>query len=229
MGFGDVCGFGNWAHRSSTSSEEFKRFILSAHDLYIELRRKGYFVKLLADGVMFVKELDNDAKSKEICVNSLCDTSILTDRIQGLINRIPHPRPTGFRIRMVKGDVWKLKSSPAYEERVEVDYVGYTVNLAFRLLSYQKNTPLICHESLKEFVNGKFFQSTSLMFKKINNTVSHVSGIDDEDLDDLWEYTCLGKEKECSFKHCEKNLKHSCLKSLIDSNGPVIKNQKRNL
>lgn len=100
-----------------------------------------------------------------------------------------------FRIRIVANHVGKLTATHTKnEKRKQTDYLGYSINLASRLLEVERRKPCICHQGVKEILNGKKIAGYELAFAKIKRPDSCPRGVDAEDLDDLWSFGRSGKE-----------------------------------
>ena len=201
VGFGDISGFTNWAHRFTINQKVFTEFILSVHDRYLAMREKGYFVKLLADGLMFVREIDAAKNTEREIYSCLINSYVLGKEIRLMIEAMPYPRPDGFRTRIVMGETWKLESIDRLKIK-EVDYIGYIVNLAFRLLNVEKTVPFICHESIKDKTNPASLEMINMKMESVNVAKLSIQGITDDDLQDLWSYGC-NKSEKCLSQKCE--------------------------
>jgi len=189
VAFADILGFAPWIRRASNSPEELKKFVIHLYRKFTYLSTgKGYFVKLLGDGAMIVRELENGHHNCKTVIAMLKDMDCLHKYINNIIERSGFPRPTGSRIRIAAGHVIKLTSQ--FCDRncfLQDDYIGYPVNLAARLLDVLPATePVICHESVKDVV-GKKGDKHELIFRqlKIDNE-RRLDGIDEEDLNSLW-------------------------------------------
>jgi len=69
------------------------------------------------------------------------------------------------------------------------DYIGYPVNLAARTLRISKeNTPLLCHESVKDIIGPRKARLANVQFKKVPKPRIGPDGVDVEDLGHLWEF-----------------------------------------
>ncbi len=184
VAFGDITAFSNWAKRSTTSSEDFKKFIVTCHNRFLQLREKGFYVKLFSDGLMIIDELKEESTEEQIC-SFMRDCFSLYDDIDATINNLHYPRPTGFRIRLAKGEAWKLKS----EDGKEVDYIGYIVNMTFRFLSIYKGIPMLAHESIRDSKSKKKDPTCTLNFERTPPPPNDLTGVDREDICDLWTVT----------------------------------------
>lgn len=121
----------------------------------------------------------------ELTRQFLCDLMDLSDAMNSAIDdMVVYPKPLGFRARVVAGQVSKIKT-----ECGDVDYIGYAMNLASRILRIQEMTKLICHQSVKDIMGNK----DCVEFKKVRVAKGELDGVDHEDLDGLWEFKCLTK------------------------------------
>lgn len=118
----------------------------------------------------------------ELTRQFLCDLTDLSEAMNGAIDdMVVYPKPMGFRTRVVAGQVSKIKT-----ECGDVDYIGYAMNLASRILRVSESTRLICHQSVKDIMGNK----DCVDFKKIRVSKNELDGVDHEDLDGLWEFKC---------------------------------------
>lgn len=194
VAFGDISDFASWTRRGSNSPEEFKSFMVQVYREFIRFRNgSGYFVKLIGDGLMAIKELAPKYSISD-ATSLLCHSYELTTSIEKIIEGTEYPRPNGFRIRIVAGYVWKLTATHTKnEKRKQTDYLGYSINLAARLLEVERKVPCLCHQSVKEILNG--FKKPIIKFGKVKRPPICPRGIDAEDLEALWsfEYTNKGQ------------------------------------
>lgn len=186
--FGDISGFTNWTRRNPHHNQSIKKLLDDFSQLVVGLcKQRGYWAKLMGDGVMLIKEVGHmDPKDvgsilKEIqqfCLN-----------VRYLIASLPYPRPQGFRCRIVAGPVikWHVKG-----ERCEssfTEYVGYVCNLCSRLLYVYRDESCIAHESVKELMKD----NDAIEFKHLPKPEHTPSGIDVEDTLEL--YTFAERER----------------------------------
>ncbi|MCG3204838.1 MAG: hypothetical protein KCHDKBKB_01555 [Elusimicrobia bacterium] len=166
--------------------------MIALYDTFIRFRNgSGYFVKLLADGLMAVLELPQEKKATSV-VEMLDHADKLVRSVQSLIKHLNYPRPDGFRIRVAAGDVLKLEAShPLDKTKIQVDYSEYAVDIAFGLLGVEKESPRICHETVREIVGADTKARARVKFEKIKRPAVCPEGIDPEDLDALWSYRIL--------------------------------------
>jgi len=196
VGFGDIINFFEWERRNSLSREEFRRFIKGFKSQLTHLQSKGYFLKHLGDGAMFIKEMKGFDDQKRI-VDFLCDSNFLYETIMDLIKSVSYPRPKGFRIRIALGEAEKTTEWVPWGKCVNIDYTGYIVDMAFKLLMADKNeAPLLCHESVKDALSFKTIKKRGIIFNKwprpkLTNVV-----IDSYDLDALWKFGCQKPHKK---------------------------------
>lgn len=187
VAFGDFIGFSAWARRSSTSIENYKWFIEKIFDEWLKLQSLGYYVKPLADGVMYLLEIRRK-RNGWAAQKILCDSLKLRTKLITAINKMSYPRPEGFRIRVTACDAWKLIGFPRNHQKRVTDYIGYGINMAFLTLRYDKFRPFICHEGVRELLSRNQMKNSGLKFEKIIKSKTHLEGVDDEDLDALWEF-----------------------------------------
>lgn len=188
VAFVDILGFATWVRRASNSPEERQKFVIHLYrKLTYYSTSKGYFVKLLGDGAMIVRELVAGHNCQTV-MTMLKDLDCLHKYIDRVIMQSEFPRLGGSRIRVVAGHVLKLRSKfCANDCFLQDDYIGYPINLAARLLEVLKTTePIICHESVKDIV-GKKEEKSDFVFRLLKlEGERRLDGIDEEDLNSLW-------------------------------------------
>lgn len=185
--FGDTTKFQGWTNHPFTSTEKHAKFMVELYDQFIRFRNgSGYFVKLLADGLMAVKELPTDTgvRSQFVC-DMFHHADGLVNEVEGLIARLLYPRPDGFRVRIVAGDILKLEALDPLDKSIkQIDYAEYPVSLANGLLEVEKEKPRICHESALELLVSRSMEG-QIKFEKIAEPSFCPEGINPEDLKEL--------------------------------------------
>ena len=185
VAFGDVTGFGAWTRRGSNSPEEFKDFMVHLYKEFIRFRNgNGYFVKLMGDGFMCITEIDkgnSEARTLEF-LNHAVDLELA---IQNIV-KSTFPAPGSFRIRIAAGHVWKMVASRPGQGTAQTDYLGYAINLAARLLEIDRESAILCHESVRKILNGAIRSSTEFGFKPARIRSRCPRGVDPEDIRTLW-------------------------------------------
>jgi len=182
VAFGDITAFGNWTRRGSNSPEEFRSFMVRLYRTFIRFRNgNGYFVKLLGDGFMAVREVKKFGAKRE--VQSFLEHALKLDSEIHQIEKAIFPQPGTFRVRIVVGHVWKIVASHQDQEGSrQTDYLGYAVNLAARLLEVGKETGIICHESVKKILNN----DSGFVLERLSSPARCPRGVDPEDVKALW-------------------------------------------
>jgi hypothetical protein len=195
--FGDTTRFRRWRSRPFLSAEKHARFMIALYDTFIRFRNgSGYFVKLLADGLMSVLELPDGNQRSRAALEMMISANELVKSVRAQIKQMDYPRPDGFRIRMAAGHVLKLEAShPLDKTKIQVDYVEYAVDMTFGLLGVEKESPCICHETVREIVEDNSKAKALVKFEKVKRPAVGPEGIDPEDLDVLWSYRILKKPK----------------------------------
>ena len=192
VAFGDISDFASWTKRGSNSPEEFKSFMIQVYREFIRFRNgSGYFVKLIGDGLMAIKELSpKNAVSDTIAI--LQHSCKLADSINKTIAKTRYPRPNGFRIRIVAGHVWKLTATHTKDEkRKQTDYLGYSINLASRLLEVDRAIPCLCHQSVNETIDREDHLGLKIKFMKVKKPTHCPRGVDVEDMEALWSFRAI--------------------------------------
>jgi class 3 adenylate cyclase len=185
VAFGDITAFSEWTRRGSNSPEGFRSFMVQLYREFIRFRNgNGYFVKLLGDGFMAVREITPRELKKEVLA-FLEHCLTLESAIRKIENKI-FPKPGSFRITVVVGHVWKIVASrPGQENSNQTDYLGYTVNLAARLLEIDRREGILCHESVRKILCANCWEEAGLALKRIAGPVRCPRGVDPEDLKGL--------------------------------------------
>jgi class 3 adenylate cyclase len=194
VAFGDVTGFGAWTRRGSNSPEEFKDFMVHLYKEFIRFRNgNGYFVKLMGDGFMCITEIDK-GNSKARTLEFLNHAVDLELAIQNIV-KSTFPAPGSFRIRIAAGHVWKMVASRPGQGTAQTDYLGYAINLAARLLEIDRESAILCHESVRKILNGAIRSSTEFGFKPARIRSRCPRGVDPEDIQTLWKVYPLNDSK----------------------------------
>ncbi len=195
IAFGDTVKFKRWTNHPFASVEKHTKFMVDLYDEFIRFRNgSGYFVKILGDGLMAVSELPSGNQRKKVVENMLVHSQRLVASVNRLIKGQAYPRPTGFRMRVVAGDVLKLIATHSTDERKQqIDYAAYPVSLAHSLLQIEKDVPCICHESVREIINGRGSANIGIRFERIKAPNFHPEGIDPDDLKALWAFQAVAQ------------------------------------
>lgn len=188
VAFGDVAGFNPWIRRGSNAPEVISEFV---EKFYAEMQNfvkshKHIQIKYLGDGFMILKEL------KPTCTKGTCVATFVTDvaqlarRLSRIVKKCEFPPPEGFRIRIAHGHVSKIQVlDPVDPERKRKiwEFIGYSVNLAQKLLDVAPNILLVLHESAVK-VLGR--QKTGFRLRRFVGAKERPRGVDNEDIEGLW-------------------------------------------
>lgn len=187
VAFGDISGFSNWSRRTEDDGEHFLRLMRPLGLVFSAVRDDKTTVKKYADGLMMVIEIEH-GKEEQAALKMLhkCVTVLKhTDRI---IRNLHHPKPTGFRIRLIAGPAWKWM-----DPGEEWDYYSKTVNTAKNLLGIAKSIPFIAHATFLELIHPKALKRIGINVTPLAPQESVLDNLDKEDLSLLF---CL-KIKRC--------------------------------
>lgn len=191
VAFGDTTSFKKWTNHPFSTADKHTRFMVQLYDQFLRFRNgSGYFVKILGDGLLAVKELPDPSERKELILEMMAHATGLVRGVERLIERINYPRPKGFRIRLVAGDILRLEASDPNNKGIkQIDYADYPVDLAHSLLQMHKDLPFVCHESVRECVSppGK---KNRVAFTPLSPPGFCPEGIEEEDLKVLWSFKC---------------------------------------
>jgi class 3 adenylate cyclase len=141
-------------------------------------------VKLMGDGFMCITEINGgNEKSRTLeFMNHALDLELAIQNI----TKNTFPAPGSFRIRIAAGHVWKMVASRPGQVTAQTDYLGYAVNLAARLLEIDRESAILCHESVRKIMNGKFRGSARFAFESAHIRGRCPRGVDPEDIRTLW-------------------------------------------
>lgn len=185
VAFGDITAFSEWTRRGSNSPEGFKSFMVRLYREFIRFRNgNGYFVKLLGDGFMAVRELTTQNTNKEVAA-FLNHALALESAIRGIENKM-FPQPGLFRITVVVGHVLRIVASRTGQESSrQTDYLGYAVNLAARLLEIDRREGILCHESASKIMINGNRKEVGFTLERVTGPIRCPRGVDPEDLKGL--------------------------------------------
>jgi class 3 adenylate cyclase len=180
IAFSDITSFGPWARRAEP--DEFTTLMSKVYETFFDFQiQTGCVMKLLADGFLAVLPLHSRNDQKKI-LSFLKSISSLTAHVNKIIGRNPHPRPRGFRTRVVIGSAWKVTLRGG-----DVDFLGYQVNYCQRLLDVGRDgETLLASESVYDAL-GRTNRS-NLKFRKIPIQGVTLSGVDPEDLRSVYAF-----------------------------------------
>lgn len=184
--FGDIIGFTHWTKSRLYSYENFHKKVLEIYQPFLPfIIKDGYFVKLMGDGLIVVVELTADKKeNSQKIVKLIVEAKEALARITSIVNNMSFPRPLGFRIRMVAGDVSRITIMSG--KRMVIDYVGEAMNTAKNLLNVHPSIPFMAHETIKELID--FNLHPNVIPRKLKVRKGFYKGIDQEDLAALWTF-----------------------------------------
>lgn len=183
--FTDIRGSSRWTRRMGDDEAGMHAFMMT-HEReaqFFRSRTGATFYKRLGDGRMFTYPSDVEERSSFVGM-ILIESLGLIKRVDRQIGRLPSPRPTGFRIRMMAGTV--LEATYGDGQR---DWIGYVPNTCHKFLSIEPDVPLVIHESVKELIRPKFAKDQGLSFSLLGSQGRCPDGVDREDVDALWQVT----------------------------------------
>lgn len=181
---GDVTGFSRWARKCAEDPEAYRHFMADMYDAFLVYRdATGAFIKLVGDGFLAVHELEH-GKEHQIAEEVFLQAFQLKKTIRHSIMGQMFPRPDGFRIRLVAGNVWKIVLR--LEGETLVDYNGYWVNAPFRFTELSKEIPFVAHTSAVELLPPGFAEREKFIIRRLPPDARTPDGIDREDMAELW-------------------------------------------
>ena len=134
---------------------------------------------------MAVNELES-GREAEVAERVFLESFKLKKIIRHSIMGQMFPRPDGFRVRLVAGNVWKIILSMGGE--TIIDYNGYWINAPFRFSEMYKQLPCVAHTSAVELLPPDFTERTLIAFSKLPIDKRTPDGIDQEDMGELHEF-----------------------------------------
>jgi class 3 adenylate cyclase len=185
VAFGDIVGFSDWTTLPLLTPERFKELMSKVYGEFVSFKgRTPYFTKALGDGIMFVQELNTPDDGARV-ESFMQDALELLRTMRPILSGGPSPRPGGFRIRAAVGIAWRLEAGDlADPAKKQIDYLGYPLNLAARLLAIEPDIELICHEGAKELIEHSVNLGPAL--SKVSTTTPAPKGVHPSDLAKLW-------------------------------------------
>jgi hypothetical protein len=194
--FADTSGFSDFSRRTLDRPKLFRDFLLQLYNTSYQYSKKyKCYLKNQCDGVMFVYEFDA-RPSPDQAVSVLKSIENFQSDCESIIEKIPYPRPSGFRCRVTMGQAWKMMSIKPNKSLClnttcpsvrEEDYWDYATILAARLLDIHKNIRLICCQAIKELIGmGK-----SIEFIRLPTEKWIPAGVFPQDIHDLWTYKSI--------------------------------------
>lgn len=183
---GDTTAFGSWGTRTGDDQRQFSSFMAPLVDLFNEVQeRHECFLSQVADGFVAIFEM-SEGHNCDTALKALNMAIYIKRRARKIIDGMTHPKPAGFRIRVNCGWGWKWNLSKNLA-RQDFDYFSPTINATHKLLRVNKFMPIICHESVKELLSQKQIKQAGLVMKKVLEVDIVPAGVNQEDMDLLWE------------------------------------------
>lgn len=178
--YADVIGFLTWSRR--VSPQLVLDFFSETYPLYRNWGNQNkYWLKMQGDGFIAINELPKERNRNDI-IKFLRGIWRIQRGIETYLKTVPYPRPLGFRVRAVMGDCWKIT-----EKDGSIDYVGYPMGFARRLLDVAKDEErfLICEGVFDELGRRG---DANLSVRKVNVGDLHLRGIHEEDQRNFWSF-----------------------------------------
>ncbi len=166
--YGDITGFTSWSRR--VRKEQVRELIETTYRIYKHWANyNGFWIKTLGDGFVSVCELAPTNDRKKI-LRMLRVAAILIGEINGYLEKLPFPRPGGFRLRVPIGDVWKFT-----DDHGEIDYIGYQMDFGRRMLDIEKTVLCIITEATYDAIGRRGNKKT--IIKKMEMAIVELSGV----------------------------------------------------
>lgn len=169
VAFGDIRGFGAWTSRAASSREVKDPFLLEFYaqmDAYVLKHRDVHF-KRTGDGFMALREFAHGKNGKAIA-EFILTLRCLTRKCRRALGECRYPRPDGFRVRIMCGDVYKIMvidSNDPQRKRMVPEYVEYPTNGASHLLQVNPEIVALATEGVVAEMGdaGKVFRVRKLI------------------------------------------------------------------
>lgn len=134
---------------------------------------------------MCVAEIDK-ANGKNQALDFLRHSMELVSSVRDLTKHT-FPTPGPFRVRITAGHVWKMMAHRTGQRAsTQTDYLGYPVNLAARLLEIERESAILCHESVVKMTSKLMPKEMGFSLRKMRVRGRCPLGVDPEDIQDLW-------------------------------------------
>lgn len=185
VAFGDIRGFGAWTSRAANTPEVKEPFIedfYASLQVYVDKYRDLHF-KYLGDGFMVAKELDH--KDSRGVYEFLKKIKLITKQSILTIRKCGYPQPSGFRIRIACGDVYKMMvidSNDPQRKRSIPEYLDYATNKAAHLLNISPEIPCLVTENV---VNALGKYRSVFRLRKLVKPSHYPESVNKVDIDGL--------------------------------------------
>lgn len=176
--YGDIVGFSSWEHR--VGNQQYTRFLIRREEIYrSHFDVPGYFYKSLGDGFMAVKEVTT--RDSAVIADVIERCLKVTGAMEAAIAGVRYPRPEGFRIRVAMGTFRRI-----YNGRT-LDYSGYPLDLAHKLLSVRKRSvPIMAVGRFAERISLALQEKVNVHMDKLPKPDSIPDGVYEADMNVLY-------------------------------------------
>lgn len=181
---GDIRGFGLWTSRPAATLEVQEPFIKSFYDAmqaYVISHPDSRF-KYTGDGFQIIKEFDLAGRKNGRVAEFIEELKNLVKEIRASIFECVEPKPSGFRLRIFSGYVFKLMvldPNDSQRKRLIPEYVGYAINTTHRILKVNPEISGLCDGKLAAGKKNFFHM------KNLDHPSLYPFGVGKEDVDDL--------------------------------------------
>lgn len=168
--FGDITGFTAFHDDITDDEKELDPFLDKFDEIIEDVERyTGYEFNDTGDGYMCTVDLPpgrNCNKAAEVIVAMY----LILARVSGLIDRMEHPRPDGFRIG---SDIGYVRRKVKKNGRIVLR--GKNVNRAHNLLEIARGHGMVCTDNLRQMVTAQQEKKFGITFteKKISALQRH--------------------------------------------------------
>jgi class 3 adenylate cyclase len=171
VAFGDIQGYTDFLDEVTNDETEFLPFD-AEFDAVIEQAEKetGFSFTDTGDGFMCVVDLGS-GHNCTLAIRVLHSLWRLLKVVERLIDQKEHPKPSGFRIVIARGYVFRKIRRDG-----KISLRGRHINLAHNLLEVARGYGIVCHESVKALISqgqarAHGFTFTPLFPKTIPSTI----------------------------------------------------------
>lgn len=181
--YGDILNFSDWLIRPTTSPENVDQVMGSVYKKFEDFSFQiGGMTKFVGDAILTTKEI-SDKPKQSLVLDFIRQSYDFAHLVDSQIKSF-WPRPEGFRVRLAEGYVFKanIKEPSKTGHRHLTEYLGYPINLSWRILSVEPKSICILHESIVRLL-GK--NKDGLLLDKVKNLTVVPHGVDPNDLNGL--------------------------------------------
>lgn len=184
----DVTGFTGWVRRAAVKRADVTVFIKKMKWIFREFRQQtGYTCIPIGDGIIaLVVDVDKSEGLKLLPL--LKAVMSLQRKMMDLIGATNHPRPSGFRIRVTAGAVFRTEEPPMEGQTFwTFDVLGDPMNAGSRLLEVRREVAAMITLAALSLLSKEERDQIEIIPVKIDSD-RPPRGLEQEDLEELSEF-----------------------------------------